>query len=343
MFKKIVLLMSTLPFIFMGKICAQETQQIPVAPYDFVPGDSILFVDDHHADTDGAVPSRWKITGGKALVQTLDNQRCIAIRQYYTKLVPKMSNAAYLPASWTLEFDYWLDAGYDGNPGVAIALMGKEEVVAIIPNKYELFAEMKSGRQSAQNPPELYSDNFYNKWIHIAISYQNKTLNVYENQYKVLTVPNIENKVTSLMVRGDESSEMKMLFKNFRLASGGGLSSIAASMAAGTYISHAINFEVGRSEVTASGMIVLREIANLLQAAPATRYEIGGYTDSDGDDAANMTLSQARAEEVRRQLVQLGVQQDRLTARGYGKTKPIADNKTAEGRAINRRVEFVKQ
>ena len=70
---------------------------------------------------------------------------------------------------------------------------------------------------------------------------------------------------------------------------------------------------------------------------------MGGYTDSDGDAARNVTLSQARAAAVKQLIVDQGIDASRLTAKGYGADKPIDSNTTPEGKANNRRVEFVKQ
>jgi OOP family OmpA-OmpF porin len=67
--------------------------------------------------------------------------------------------------------------------------------------------------------------------------------------------------------------------------------------------------------------------------------EIIGHTDADGDAEANRKLSQDRAEEVRQYLIQNGVEAQRVKATGKGESEPVADNKTAEGRAMNRRVE----
>ena len=73
------------------------------------------------------------------------------------------------------------------------------------------------------------------------------------------------------------------------------------------------------------------------------KFEIGGHSDGDGDEAYNTKLSQQRADAVKTELVNKGIDASRLTTKGYGKSKPIADNNTPEGKANNRRVEFVKK
>jgi len=82
----------------------------------------------------------------------------------------------------------------------------------------------------------------------------------------------------------------------------------------------------------------LKNIAEILKAFPAVKVKIGGYTDNVGDPADNMKLSQARAENVMKQLVALGIAADRMTAEGYGEQHPIADNNDPAGRAMNRRI-----
>ncbi len=87
----------------------------------------------------------------------------------------------------------------------------------------------------------------------------------------------------------------------------------------------------------------LNEILEVLKAQPSLKLQIGGHTDSTSTSAHNLTLSQHRAEAVVAWLGQHGIAGDRLTAKGFGETKPVADNSTAAGRALNRRVELVKQ
>jgi outer membrane protein OmpA-like peptidoglycan-associated protein len=89
-------------------------------------------------------------------------------------------------------------------------------------------------------------------------------------------------------------------------------------------------------------MGALNEIAKLLKGHSDLKFEIDGHTDSDGNDDANMKLSQSRADAVKAQLVKMGIDESRLSAKGFGETKPVDKNDSAEGKANNRRVEFVK-
>ncbi len=102
-----------------------------------------------------------------------------------------------------------------------------------------------------------------------------------------------------------------------------------------------INFATSSAQVLATDKDLIKRAADAIKAAPAgLKLEIGGHTDSTGDTAANLQLSQARAEAVRDELIQLGVSPQVLIAKGYGGTKPIASNETEAGRFQNRRIEY---
>jgi outer membrane protein OmpA-like peptidoglycan-associated protein len=101
-----------------------------------------------------------------------------------------------------------------------------------------------------------------------------------------------------------------------------------------------VTFETGSATLTAGAKTVLDGVAQSLIANTQVKVEVGGHTDSTGSRATNIRLSQSRAEAVVAYLVSKGVPAGRLSAKGYGPDEPIADNKTADGRAKNRRVEL---
>lgn len=106
-----------------------------------------------------------------------------------------------------------------------------------------------------------------------------------------------------------------------------------------TFVLEDCNFETGKATLEPESYTVLDELVAFLNRKDDVKIEIGGHTDNVGKPAANMVLSQERAQSVMSYLIAKGISQDRLTARGYGMTQPVADNKTEEGRAQNRRTE----
>jgi outer membrane protein OmpA-like peptidoglycan-associated protein/uncharacterized protein YidB (DUF937 family) len=102
-----------------------------------------------------------------------------------------------------------------------------------------------------------------------------------------------------------------------------------------------INFATGSAQIPADNTDFLNKSAAVIRSAPAgTVIEVGGHTDNTGDSAANLQLSQQRADAVRDYLVRQGVDASTLTTKGYGDTRPIASNDTDEGKFRNRRIEF---
>jgi outer membrane protein OmpA-like peptidoglycan-associated protein len=106
----------------------------------------------------------------------------------------------------------------------------------------------------------------------------------------------------------------------------------------GSVTLHGVNFEFNSATLTSESRPLLDAVAADLKAHPQLKVELEGHTDSVGNDAYNMKLSQRRAEAVRDYLISQGASSANLTARGYGESRPIADNKTESGRAENRRV-----
>ena len=99
-----------------------------------------------------------------------------------------------------------------------------------------------------------------------------------------------------------------------------------------------ILFESGSSKLNPASMDQLNTFKTILSAYRLAQFKIGGYTDNVGNPQANLTLSQARADTVRAELLRSGIDSTRVLAEGYGDQHPVGDNATEEGRELNRRV-----
>lgn len=106
-------------------------------------------------------------------------------------------------------------------------------------------------------------------------------------------------------------------------------------------IKQTIFFEFNKATIKSVSFSLLDEVAQALSDNPTIKVEIQGHTDSVGNDKFNLKLSQKRAESVKAYLVKRGIDAGRMDPKGYGENVPIADNRTADGRSQNRRVEFV--
>jgi outer membrane protein OmpA-like peptidoglycan-associated protein len=105
---------------------------------------------------------------------------------------------------------------------------------------------------------------------------------------------------------------------------------------------YGINFDIGKAIVKAESYPIIEQITSYLKEHPQMKVVIEGHTDNTGSDALNMKLSDKRAENIKAEIVKRGVDTSRMETKGYGASKPVADNKTAAGRTQNRRVTIKK-
>jgi outer membrane protein OmpA-like peptidoglycan-associated protein len=247
-----------------------------------------------------------------------------------------MSTDKYLGDTFTVEFDYFPKQG------------GFEKLIAF------LHDGDKEGHVSFGNEVGTgYFENdlsgtfpghatFQNRWHHAALIVKNGQLKAYQDQYRVLVMPDMGKlKPQSVSFGGIGSPDAPLLFKNVRIANGGGMNMLDQLTKEGKVVTH-IQFDLNQAVVKPESMGAIRQIVAALKNDANLKLEIGGHTDSTGDAAKNLSLSEARSEAVKKLIVDQGIDASRLTTKGYGATKPIAPNETPEGKANNRRVEFVK-
>ena len=310
------------------------------ANYDFVPGEKVIFEDDFTADQDGEFPAHWKLEKGQAIINKVKDEQAFFLTEgNYVRVSPRMrTEDNYLPENFTIEFDFYSTPGAY-TPGILFSGPGEHG------GGYIFFGKEVSTSYFANNFSGTYpgdNDNFDGRWHHAAMIKKGNQIKCYVDQYRVLVMPDCECKLSSLNMGGIGGQETPIVFKNFRIAEGGNMNLIGKKFTDSKIVTHGINFDVDKATIKPESMGTLNMIVQVLKDNPDVKFEVDGHTDNTGAAAHNLQLSQQRADAVKTQLVSMGVDASRLTTKGFGDTKPITDNNTLEGRANNRRVEFVK-
>lgn len=311
--------------------------------FDFIPGDDILFEDHFTDDQGGEFPKHWNLVSGQGVIADIDSSKVFVVSTYYGKYSPRMKTKAYLPQKYTLEYDTWLDAAYDSNPGVGIEFQVGGEKVAELVTDHALFTlYYPDGKLQADLPKPIINEAYHNKWHHIAISVDDKQIKVYCDQYRVLVVPMSNFNAEAIAFTGNASEGMNMYFKDVKLAQGGNMNLLGFAVTDSKFITRGITFDVNKANIRPESFGTLNAIVKLMNAQKELKFEIGGHTDSDGSDEQNRVLSEKRAQAVRNQLIAMGIDPARLIAKGFGESMPLNKNLSPEEKALNRRVEFTK-
>lgn len=341
--------------------------------YDFVPGAQMVYAEDFSQDVIGEFPLLWA-TNNRGEVVTIKGQPGQWLRMFHGGhfVAPQLKK---LPDNFTVEFDMVMtfrNEGYvypsilfklieaaaddkDGRKYLADVHNVNNAIIRIAPGEEGSSTIEMSSQQdgspylAASNKGLKKLDSYYGKPVHVAMWIQKTRLRMWINGEKIYDIPqaipaNIAFNRLAMEVTSSnyEDEQVGVYLSNIRIAEG------AADVrnkliTEGKWVTNGILFDVASDKIKPESAGVLKEIASVLKENAAVKVKIVGHTDSDGDDAKNLELSKRRAAAVKAALEkEHGIEAGRLQTDGFGETKPVGPNTSKEGKAQNRRVEFIK-
>jgi len=329
--------------------------------FDFVPGEKVVALEDFGQDAVGDYPAKWN-TNASGEVVTLDgrSEKWLAVTQNGL-LYPEF--LAALPENFTLEMDMVITPGLDNNfLGTALNFVdgkaAKNLLTADRKNTVQLNIHPGGGYTSvtawdADETIRVTNENYEKEWLsgekpaaRLSVWRQKTRLRVYLNEVKIWDIPRaFDPTVTYRLVleRNFFTTENQAWYiGNLRVAVGAP-DTRSKLITEGKFSTTGILFDVNSDKIRPESYGVLKEIGQVLKENAGIRVKIVGHTDSDGNDASNLALSKRRAASVKTALAtEFGVDVNRLDTDGKGESQPVGPNTTPEGKANNRRVEFLK-
>ncbi len=307
--------------------------------FDFIPGDTVIYEDGPSTDEEnGEFPSRWDLVRGNAEIAEVDGEK-IVIFPHGGDIVPFLKNSKedYLPEVFTVEFDTYFQPE---NPHRLFFKFYDDKNQKRIGNEITFYSKkILYYKSSAPYSKSLSKGG----WRHCSIAVTKDKLKVYLNDERLINIPHMGFNPTgiTLHMTGYAADKGHQYVKNIRIAKGG-VKYYDRVLSDGKIIVNGIKFDVNKATLKPESMGPINKIFKLMQKQSDLNFSVEGHTDSDGSDDANMTLSKARGETVMDKLIAMGISANRLKSNGFGESKPLDNNSTPEGKANNRRVEFVK-
>jgi len=341
--------------------------------FDFVPGEKIIYSEDFVQDAVGELPLHWN-SNGKGEVVSLDNHpgKWLKMFQNTTYLT---GNKASFDKNFTVEFDLVLQFNYKSYtfPLVHFGILSTNDLSttdnALLTdlNRFQSAQMILRPYNNNSSSAELRTfvdkkdffkssdqqltdfENQYNKVSHVSMQVQKNRLRIWVNSQKVIDVPKALD--TSYLFNqlyfkignsGYLENAIGFYVSNLKVATG--LPDTRHKLIEeGKFSTTGILFDVNAATIKPESNGVLKEIASVLTEHKNIKIKIIGHTDSDGTDAANLNLSKRRAEAVKAALIKdFSIDASMMEADGKGEGSPVGDNITKEGKAQNRRVEFIK-
>ena len=323
-----------------GAAAGTSTPKLNWAKYDFVPGDVVIFEDNLEGEENGEFPSRWDLVRGNVEVARVDGENVIMFRNGEPAIIPYMDEPQkdYLPEVFTVEFDLY----YPGSGTFDVYLYDRKNQRSGSPTGYtdlEIDDKRFSFAQSSSEYPGTVTNA---RWMHVAIAYTKGKLKAYMDDTRLINIPRIDFDPKGITLYTYHAGNDNLYYvKNVRIAKGG-VKYYDRFLQDGKIVTNGIRFETGKATLRPESMGVINKIYEMMKEHSGIRLSIEGHTDNVGDADLNQKLSEERAQSVKNKLVQMGISADRLATKGFGETKPVDSNASPEGRANNRRVEFVK-
>lgn len=319
----------------------EDSPQLVWSKYDFVPGDKVIFEDDLQGEENGEFPSRWDLKEGNVEIAEFGGENVIMFRDGSPTIMPYLKDPSkdYLPEVFTIEFDL-----YCGTDQFNTYLYDRKYQKPNSSSGYTYlqtnYYQMSFGTSSSRLPDERSLEK--RRWVHVAIAYNNGKLKAYLDDTRLINIPRIDFDPMGLSFHSYHCRADNLYYvKNIRIAEGG-TKYYDRIMEDGKIVASGIRFDSGKATLKPESMGIINEMVELMNDHPDLKISIEGHTDSDGDEAVNQILSEERAITVMNTMEALGISPDRLSTKGFGESKPVDSNSSAEGKANNRRVEFVK-
>ncbi len=337
--------------------------------FDFVPGEKVLAFDDFAAVSVGDFPLGWN-TNSTAEIVTLEGRPEKWL--FMSKdgfFQPEYVKA--MPENFTLEFDVFTRYNSNNLLTYSFYLSAVDNPKKELSNQYiqdgiyvewhpcggGKFIVYEKGEEVNKNDglnlKEFDCGDDYAKpsFVKFSIWRQKTRLRIYANETKVVDIPqafdaklnyNAFKFGTAYMNYATADNKDEFMVATVRYAVGAP-DTRSKLITEGKFSTTGILFDVNSATIKPESYGVLKEIGTVLKENATVRVRVIGHTDSDGDDTANLALSKRRSEAVRAALTkEFGIEAARMDTDGKGETAPVAPNTTPEGKANNRRVEFIK-
>ncbi len=337
----------------------KKTAQGEEVKSDFVPGTVVIFEDNLQGEQMGEFPSKWDLIDNNAEVAKMNGKMAIKFEHgSSTEITPliKDGNKKYLPEFYTLEFDFFATGKEGTNTAYNLYLSSENDRhdsrIWFSQDRMSWYILKPNGDDRVDGNTSLEDIMELNDWNHFALSFNKRALKVYVNGKRIINIPNAKA-MDWFSVETEFWEDHVDYITNIRLAKGGvalyerneqSMTAVEKAIAeTGKFVTNNILFETGKATLKPESMEEIQKVADYMKKNPTARFEVQGHTDNQGSDKINDPLSQQRAEAVVKALEGLGCDPFNMRAVGKGSHEPVADNATEDGRAKNRRVEFIKK